>query len=83
MGTEVPGLPTSWAAEPLKGSSRSTSPCRSYGPMPEERYGGLALKPLHPMVLGGGLADSELWQRLGLIDALRGKHRHSQPDALR
>jgi hypothetical protein len=33
---------------------------------------GLALEPLHPMVPEAAIADPELWQRLALVDALRG-----------
>jgi len=33
---------------------------------------GLGLEPLHAMVPEAALADGELWQRLALVDALRG-----------
>lgn len=70
-GTEVRGVPTSWAVEPLKGKLVETEGLRPAWPYSKGAVRGLALDPLHPMVPKAALADPELWQLLALADALR------------
>ncbi|MGE5282951.1 MAG: hypothetical protein ACM3N0_11660 [Chloroflexota bacterium] len=72
LGSEVPGVPTSWAADPLKGELADYSGLPVVWPFATDKVRGLALEPLHSMVPEAALADPELWQRLALVDALRG-----------
>lgn len=71
LGSEVPGVPTSWAADPLKGELADYPGLPVVWPYATGKVRGLALEPLHPMVPKAALADPELWQRLALVDALR------------
>jgi hypothetical protein len=71
LGSEVPGVPTSWAADPLKGELADYPGLPVVWPYALGKVRGLALEPLHPMVPKAALADPELWQRLALVDALR------------
>ncbi|HET7121531.1 MAG TPA: hypothetical protein VFI17_09830 [Solirubrobacterales bacterium] len=70
-GTEVRGIPTSWAAEPLKAELADAGGLPPVWPYAEGPVRGLALEPLHAMVPKAALADQKLWQRLALVDALR------------
>ncbi len=72
LGSEVPGIPTSWAVGPLKGELAEYLGLPVVWPYFKGTVRGLALEPLHPMVPEAALADPELWQRLALVDALRG-----------
>jgi len=69
--SEVRGIPTSWAAEPLKGELAEPDSLPPVWPYSEGTVRGLGLEPLHAMVPKAALADPELWQRLALVDALR------------
>lgn len=71
LGSEVRGVPTSWAADPLKGELADYPGLPVVWPYALGKVRGLALEPLHPMVPEAALADPELWQRLALVDALR------------
>jgi len=70
-GSEVRGVPTSWAAEPLKAELAEAGGLPPVWPYARGTVRGLGLEPLHAMVPKAALADVELWQRLALIDALR------------
>lgn len=70
-GSEVRGMPTSWAAEPLKGELAEPAGLPPVWPYARGTVRGLGLEPLHPMVPEAALADPALWQRLALVDALR------------
>jgi hypothetical protein len=70
-GSEVRGIPTSWAAEPLKVELAEPVGLPPVWPYSKGEKRGLALEPLHPMVPKAALADADLWQRLALVDALR------------
>jgi hypothetical protein len=70
-GTEVRGIPTSWAAEPLKGELAESAALPPVWPSSKGRVRGLSFEPLHPMVPGAAKADPQLWERLSLVDALR------------
>jgi hypothetical protein len=70
-GSEVRGVPTSWAAEPLKAELAESGGLPPVWPYARGTVRGLGLEPLHAMVPKAALADRELWERLALIDALR------------
>jgi DNA-binding transcriptional MocR family regulator len=69
--SEVRGIPTSWGAEPLKGELAEAAGLVPVWPYSGGAVRGLGLEPLHTMVPKAALADSKLWQRLALVDALR------------
>lgn len=70
-GSEVRGVPTSWAAEPLKEELAEPGGLPPVWPYSKGTVRGLELEPLHPMVPEAALADPKLWQLLALVDALR------------
>jgi hypothetical protein len=70
-GSEVRGVPTSWAAEPLKAELAESGGLPPVWPYARGTVRGLGLEPLHAMVPKAALADGELWERLALVDALR------------
>jgi hypothetical protein len=70
-GSEVRGIPTSWAAEPLKGELAEPAGLPPVWPYSKGTVRGLGFEPLHPIVPEAALADPELWRRLALVDALR------------
>jgi hypothetical protein len=70
-GPEVGGIPTAWAAEPLKDHLAVAGGLLPVWPYYKGTMRGLELKPLHPMVPDAAQADAELWRRLSLVDALR------------
>jgi hypothetical protein len=70
-GGEVRGVPTSWAAEPLKGELAEVSGLVPVWPDSKGTVRGLALEPLHAIVPDAAKADPQLWERLALVDALR------------
>lgn len=72
-GGEVRGVPTSWAAEPLKGALAESDGLPPVWPSAKGEVRGLSLEPLHPMVPAAAEDDPELAQRLALVDALRSR----------
>ncbi|HET7524294.1 MAG TPA: hypothetical protein VFJ79_09150 [Acidimicrobiales bacterium] len=70
-GSEVRGVPTSWAAEPLKAELAESGGLPPVWPYAKGSVRGLGLEPLHAMVPKAALADRDLWQSLALVDALR------------
>jgi hypothetical protein len=70
-GSEVRGVPTSWAAEPLRAELADSGGLPPVWPYAKGTVRGLGLEPLHAMVPEAALADQALWQRLALVDALR------------
>ena len=72
-GGEVPGIPTSWAAEPLKGELADSTDLPPVWPHAFGKVRGLLFEPLHPMVPEAAKSDPELARRLALIDALRSR----------
>lgn len=71
--SEVPGIPTSWAAEPLKAELAASEGLPPVWPYYKGTVRGLGLQPLHPIVPEAALGDPELSERLALVDALRSK----------
>ena len=65
------GIPTSWAAEPLKEELAEPAGLLPVWPYSKGTVRGLGFEPLHPMVPEASLVDPELYQRLALVDALR------------
>lgn len=70
-GSEARGVPTAWAAKPLKDELADSHELPPVWPYYEGEVRGLALKPLHPMVVEAAQEDPDLAQRLALVDALR------------
>ena len=70
-GSEIRGIPTSWAAQPLKEELAEPAGLAPVWPYSKGTVRGLGFEPLHSMVPEAALADPELWQRLALVDALR------------
>jgi len=69
---ESRGMPTAWAAEPLRG--QLASPPGEMQPIWPDAHGrqrGLALRPLHPAVPGAAQRDPALAERLALLDGIR------------
>jgi hypothetical protein len=71
LGSEVRGIPTSWAAEPLKGKIAEPAGLPPVWPYSKGIVRGLGIEPLHPIVPGAALVDPDLGQLLALVDALR------------
>lgn len=70
-GGELRGVPTSWAAAPLRDH---ISPLASRPPVWPDSAGsitGVALSPLHSIVVTAANADEPVRRRLTLVDALR------------
>ena len=72
-GGEARGIPTSWAAEPLKGELAATTDLPPVWPHALGKVRGLVLEPLHPMVPDAAESDPELAERLALVDTLRSR----------
>jgi hypothetical protein len=70
-GAEARGIPTSWAAEPLKGMIAESAALPPVWPYFKGTVRGLEFEPLHPIVPEAALADPELGRLLALVDALR------------
>lgn len=65
------GIPTSYAAEPLKSEIALSNDLPPVWPWPEGNTRGLGLEPLYRKVPQAALRDSELYQLLALVDAIR------------
>ena len=68
---EARGVPTAWAAPPLSDKFSGLNSPVPVWPDPDGRQRGIALEPLHPGVPAAALRDSELYERLALVDGLR------------
>lgn len=71
MGGETRGVPTAWAAEPLRDQLASSGDAPLVWPDPHGQARGIALEPLHPAVPDAARRNPALGQRLALLDALR------------
>lgn len=65
------GVPTSYAAEPLKSEIAMSNEPPPVWPWPEGDTRGIGLKPLYKKVPQAALRDSELYELLALVDAIR------------
>jgi len=71
LGTEVRGLPTSYAAPVFKGHIVFGG-LPPVWPDPFGKVRGLSFSPLYPNAVKAAAADSDLYDLLALVDALRG-----------
>jgi len=65
------GIPTSYAAEPLKSEIAMSNEPPPVWPWPEGDTRGIGLEPLYKKVPQAALRDSELYELLALVDAIR------------
>lgn len=70
-GGESRGVPTAWAASPLRERFSSDGSSPPVWPHPLGSVRGIAVAPLHRAVPDAALADPRLYERLALVDALR------------
>jgi len=70
-GDVTRGIPTSYAAEPLKSEIAMSNDLPPVWPWPEGNTRGIGLEPLYRKVPQAALRDSELYQLLALVDAIR------------
>lgn len=70
-GEVTRGVPTSYAAEPLKSQVAMSNDLPPVWPWPEGDTRGVGLEPLYKKVPQAALRDSELYELLALVDAIR------------
>jgi hypothetical protein len=70
-GEVTRGIPTSYAAEPLKSEIAASNDLPPVWPWPEGDTRGVALEPLYKSVPQAALRDPALYQLLALVDAIR------------
>ena len=70
-GEVTRGVPTSYAAEPLKSRIASGEQLPPVWPYPEGKVRGTAFSPLYPTVPIAALRDPVLYEYLALVDAIR------------
>lgn len=70
-GDVTRGIPTSYAAEPLKSEIAMSNDPPPVWPWPEGDTRGVGLEPLYRKVPQAALRDSELYKLLTLVDAIR------------
>ena len=68
---ESRGVPTAWAAPPLRELLTATDAPPPVWPHPTGDTRGIALEPFHPAVPNAALRNNQLYERLALVDALR------------
>jgi hypothetical protein len=71
MGGEARGIPTAWAAAPLRDQLAEAGGFPPVWPHPRGEIRGIEFEPLHPSVPDAALRNPELGERLALFDALR------------
>jgi hypothetical protein len=70
-GDVTRGVPTSYAAEPLKSEIAMSNDLPPVWPWPEGDVRGVGLEPLYKKVPQAALRDRELYELLALVDAIR------------
>jgi DNA-binding Lrp family transcriptional regulator len=70
-GEVTRGIPTSFAAEPLKSEVLMSNDLPPVWPWNEGNTRGVGLEPLYKSVPKAALRDSKLYQLLALVDAIR------------
>ena len=70
-GEVTRGIPTSYAAEPLKSEIAVSSDLPPVWPWPDGNTRGVGLEPLYKNVPRAALRDRALYQLLALVDAIR------------
>lgn len=68
---ESRGMPTAWAAPPLREQLSSSKENVPVWPFAKGKARGIALEPLHPVVPGAAKRDPFLGELLALFDAIR------------
>jgi len=71
FGGESRGVPTAWAAPPLRDELTTAEGPPPVWPHSDGGSRGIALDPLHDVVPDLASRDAELYERLALVDALR------------
>jgi AcrR family transcriptional regulator len=72
LGGETRGIPTAWAAAPLRDQlAVGADGFPPVWPHPRGEMRGIEFEPLHPSVPEAALRDRKLGERLALFDALR------------
>jgi len=71
IGTVARGLPTSYAAPPLRDRINQPAEMPPVWPDPKGSVRGIALYPLYPSVPTAAKMDEALYEHLALFDALR------------
>jgi len=71
MRGETRGMPTSWAASPLRDRLAPQSGPQLVWPHPNGDVRGIAFEPIHAAVPEAARKDADLYEMLALIDALR------------
>lgn len=71
MRGEARGIPTAWAAAPLKDVLSSSGSNPPVWPHALGKVRGIALEPLHPIVPEAAQRDGQLAELLALFDAVR------------
>jgi hypothetical protein len=72
LGQVTRGMPTAWAAEPLAQRLAPTDELPPVWPDPRGLVRGSAFEPLHAIAIEGSKRDAHLYERLTLVDAIRG-----------
>lgn len=70
-GGETRGIPTAWAASPLKEQMAPVDALPPVWPDPTSDTRGLALQPLHPAAVDISRHDPALAELIAIVDALR------------
>jgi len=70
-GEVTRGIPTAYAAEPLKSEIAMSNDLPPVWPWPEGDTRGVGLEPFYRKVPQAALRDSELYELLALVDAIR------------
>src|SRR5712692_11375376 len=70
-GEVTRGIPTSYAAEPLKSEISMSNELPPVWPWPDGNTRGIGLEPLYKSVPRAALRDPNLYQFLALVDAIR------------
>ena len=70
-GDVTRGIPSSYAAEPLKSEIAVSNDLPPVWPWPDGDTRGVGLEPLYRKVPQAALRDSQLYQLLALVDAIR------------
>jgi hypothetical protein len=68
---ESRGIPTAWAAAPLRDQLMSSQENPPVWPFAKGKTRGIALEPLHPVVPEAAKSDPTLGELLALFDAIR------------
>src|SRR5579872_4123584 len=71
-GQVTRGVPTSYAAEPLKSEIPGGTDLPPIWPWSQGKTRGIALEPLYRTVPVAALRDPQLYEYLALVDAIRG-----------